>query len=486
MPSMARATGDYEVAAPILHHAALCAGPPPSAVKEAAADSNVGECTAGYPVPTPAAPSPAPARAKVDAGAAVPAAPETSKVDKYDVMLERLLKRWQAQDARALSHAIMAAWRDVSGRRRKSEEDGLKARLMRIWLERASQHLLKDYCLHWWAYVKRKQLDDCRSQSQKLADALAVPKEEPDSSPRHLVRLSLSGASFFDSEGLATGTSASSKPASEAQQLYCLCEVPGRRRSRVATEALSRAKFVPWKKEFPIFLGDDECLHFTVLEGNGALEAGDDSEAYPATDRVVGKAILNAGFCFGGFDGELPIEDASGPRGHGVMGTLRVKVAVGVFKFRSPAAAMAPGEEEALKAASHAEQSETSRRQQQLGAQSKRGGALQTQLDVLSCRPHAKLCFGQFARREEELSSDWAVFYHSYSYSALLYELNAAIAAALFKFPSDQATLPRLLVHDFAALPDADTLMRRLPSYSIYQACFLYVYACACLSLCLA
>ena len=43
----------------------------------------------------------------------------------------------------------------------------------------------------------------------------------------------------------------------------------------------------------------------------------------------------------------------------------------------------------------------------------------------------------------------WAVFYHSYSAAALLYEVQAAIANVLFRFKSRFAVLPRLLYKPF-------------------------------------
>jgi len=61
--------------------------------------------------------------------------------------------------------------------------------------------------------------------------------------------------------------------------------------------------------------------------------------------------------------------------------------------------------------------------QRKLGPQSLRGNAHQFQLSVLENNEHARRCFDEFARREEELCGEWAVFYHSYSCVALLYEV---------------------------------------------------------------
>lgn len=100
-------------------------------------------------------------------------------------------------------------------------------------------------------------------------------------------------------------------------------------------------------------------------------------------------------------------------------------------------------------------------RQQRLGAQSKRGAAPQHQLEVLKHDRHAIRCFGKLAENEERLCGEWAVFYHTYCCAALIYEVHAAVAAVLFGFPSHMATLPRLLVNDFAQTPDASSLIRR-------------------------
>lgn len=96
-----------------------------------------------------------------------------------------------------------------------------------------------------------------------------------------------------------------------------------------------------------------------------------------------------------------------------------------------------------------------------LGPQSLRGDASQHQLGVLETNPHAKECFARFAVREQELCGEWAVFYHSYSFAALIYELHAAVAAVFFKFRSQEATLPRILSSDFINTPDAAALLNR-------------------------
>jgi len=104
---------------------------------------------------------------------------------------------------------------------------------------------------------------------------------------------------------------------------------------------------------------------------------------------------------------------------------------------------------------------EESRRQQEFGPQSQRGGAPQGQLDVLEFNSHAKSCFERFAAKEKELCGEWAVFYHAYSFAALIYELHAAVGSLLFQFDAAQASLPRLLMDGFGDIPDAPTLIRK-------------------------
>jgi hypothetical protein len=99
--------------------------------------------------------------------------------------------------------------------------------------------------------------------------------------------------------------------------------------------------------------------------------------------------------------------------------------------------------------------------QEKLGPQSLRGNAPQFQLSVLDLFPHAKMCFGQLAENEKRLCDKFAVFYHSYSFAALIYEVQAAIAAVLFRFRSQYAPLPRLLVKDFDRLPSALHLLHK-------------------------
>jgi len=97
--------------------------------------------------------------------------------------------------------------------------------------------------------------------------------------------------------------------------------------------------------------------------------------------------------------------------------------------------------------------------QHELGPQSLRGGAPQDPLSSLEYHPHALECFEMFMQTEEAMCGEWAVFYHSYSFAGLVYEIQAALAAALFGFPAGVAPLPRIRFADFKETPDAAALI---------------------------
>jgi len=99
--------------------------------------------------------------------------------------------------------------------------------------------------------------------------------------------------------------------------------------------------------------------------------------------------------------------------------------------------------------------------QRHYGAQSLRGKAPQFQLATLDEFDHARACFDEFARNENEFCGEYACFYHSYTYAALLYEVHAAIASIFYGYDSQQAPLPRLLKWKFKKTPDAMALKKR-------------------------
>jgi len=98
--------------------------------------------------------------------------------------------------------------------------------------------------------------------------------------------------------------------------------------------------------------------------------------------------------------------------------------------------------------------------QENFGRQSQRGSATQVALRHLKA-DHAINCFARLARNEHRHVAEWAVFYHSYSHAALIYEVQAALANVLFGFRSDNSPLPRLLMHEFFSTPDAPSLIKR-------------------------
>lgn len=104
------------------------------------------------------------------------------------------------------------------------------------------------------------------------------------------------------------------------------------------------------------------------------------------------------------------------------------------------------------------------KKQVALGAQSRRGSSLEASFGpYIDADPHARWCFDRMLKAEERNCGEWAVFYHSYrSGNALAYEVQAAIAAVLFRFRSEYAALPRLMRGGFKAIPDAPTLRKNL------------------------
>eukprot|EP00047_Mylnosiga_fluctuans_P014185 m.36148 g.36148 ORF g.36148 m.36148 type:complete len:704 (-) comp5375_c0_seq2:2188-4299(-) len=72
---------------------------------------------------------------------------------------------------------------------------------------------------------------------------------------------------------------------------------------------------------------------------------------------------------------------------------------------------------------------------------------------------HLAWVFRRMLQREQEHFKDYVVFYHSYSYAAILYEVQAAVARALYDLEPTFAPLPRLLKKPFDSSPALDILM---------------------------
>jgi len=100
--------------------------------------------------------------------------------------------------------------------------------------------------------------------------------------------------------------------------------------------------------------------------------------------------------------------------------------------------------------------------QRGLGIQSMRGGASMRALKHLRADDmHAWACFAKMRRNESDLGGDFVSFYHSYSSAALIYEVQAALAAVLVGFAAHRAPLPRLFPGDFTDTPDMASLLDR-------------------------
>lgn len=78
---------------------------------------------------------------------------------------------------------------------------------------------------------------------------------------------------------------------------------------------------------------------------------------------------------------------------------------------------------------------------------------------------HGRKCFDEMLDNEKEFCGEWAVFYHSYSCAAILYEVQAAVGAVLFRFKAEFAGLPRILNHGFKHIPNAKRMLEEFPKW---------------------
>mmetsp|Transcript_9958 Transcript_9958/g.22206 ORF Transcript_9958/g.22206 Transcript_9958/m.22206 type:complete len:559 (-) Transcript_9958:154-1830(-) len=78
---------------------------------------------------------------------------------------------------------------------------------------------------------------------------------------------------------------------------------------------------------------------------------------------------------------------------------------------------------------------------------------------------HGTMCFNEMLKNEKEFCGEWAVFYHSYSAAAILYEVQAAVGSVLFRFKAEFAGLARILCHGFKKIPDAPTMLAEFPKW---------------------
>lgn len=109
-------------------------------------------------------------------------------------------------------------------------------------------------------------------------------------------------------------------------------------------------------------------------------------------------------------------------------------------------------------------------RQTKLGPQSFRGdpngqrSSRLTQVYVVG-DAHREACFKLMTEREQDYCGDWAVFYHSYSVAAVIYEVQAAIAAVCLGITDCIPPLPRLLGKDFSKTPDVHSIISQIPKF---------------------
>lgn len=97
--------------------------------------------------------------------------------------------------------------------------------------------------------------------------------------------------------------------------------------------------------------------------------------------------------------------------------------------------------------------------------QSLRGRSSNLQESSTTCAsPHARMCLDVMLERERALCGPFCVFYHSYSFSALLYELHAVWAELYMGYNSETAPVPRIQSSAFKRFPDAESLVFHLDS----------------------
>ena len=97
--------------------------------------------------------------------------------------------------------------------------------------------------------------------------------------------------------------------------------------------------------------------------------------------------------------------------------------------------------------------------QRALGPQSLRSGGINE--NSLSGSSHAQQCFKDMLRREREHCGEFVCFYHSYSFVALLYEVQACVARTLYGLPDDFAPTARLLKKPFSGKPHVRVLLEQ-------------------------
>eukprot|EP00727_Mastigamoeba_balamuthi_P009886 m51a1_g552 hypothetical protein (703) ;mRNA; r:452804-455145 len=80
-------------------------------------------------------------------------------------------------------------------------------------------------------------------------------------------------------------------------------------------------------------------------------------------------------------------------------------------------------------------------------------GQITTAVQSATHKKWAEFCFRTMLKREQEHHGEFFVFYHSYSFASLLYEVQCVLAQAIFNLPDGFAPLPRLLTAPFHDKP---------------------------------
>ena len=95
--------------------------------------------------------------------------------------------------------------------------------------------------------------------------------------------------------------------------------------------------------------------------------------------------------------------------------------------------------------------------QRALGPQSLRPGGMTAK--QIQGSTHPQKCFKGMLDREKEHCGEFVCFYHSYSFIALLYEVQACVARTLYGLPNDFAPTARLLKAPFFGKPHVRVLL---------------------------
>lgn len=103
--------------------------------------------------------------------------------------------------------------------------------------------------------------------------------------------------------------------------------------------------------------------------------------------------------------------------------------------------------------------------QRKLGPQSARGYTLNFS-SVCGSTPHAEKCFKAMLENERKHCGEFVCFYHSYSFAALIYEVQSCLSRVVYGLPDDFAPMPRLHKAPFKGKPHVKALVDSFKSMS--------------------